>query len=135
VCITKKAGDKPVCNYTAKLLDRNQGLDLSLLKIDPLDISGNPVNYEAFPIIEIDFDTVPQTQDEVIAIGYPWIGADTISQTKGIISGTSEYNGYRYLKTDTLIAGGNSGGALINKLGKLVGIPTFTIGGWGDGSL
>ena len=32
--------------------------------------------------IDIDFDYIPKNQDETIAIGYPWIGSDTISETK-----------------------------------------------------
>jgi S1-C subfamily serine protease len=95
-----------------------------MLKIDPVDIYGNPVDYSKFSTIDIDFSYEPKNQDETIAIGYPWIGADTISETKGIVSGVSEYNGYKYIKTDTLIAGGNSGGAFV-KDGKLIGIPTF----------
>jgi len=98
-----------------------------MLKIDPVDIYGNPVDYTKFSTINIDFSYEPKNQDETIAIGYPWIGADTISETKGIVSGVSEYNGYKYIKTDTLIAGGNSGGAFVRD-GKLIGIPTFGIG-------
>ncbi|MDD5769521.1 MAG: serine protease [Candidatus Gracilibacteria bacterium] len=130
VCITKEISKKPVCDYTASLIARDDKLDISILKIDEKDIHGNKVDYTKFKTIDIDYNYEPKNQDDVIAIGYPWIGADTISETKGIVSGISEYNGYSYIKTDTLIAGGNSGGAFI-KDGKLIGIPTFGIG-WGD---
>lgn len=130
ICITKEINQKPVCDYTASLIARDDKLDISILKIDPIDIYGNKVDYSKFATIDIDFDYEPKNQDETIAIGYPWIGADTISETKGIVSGISEYNGYKYIKTDTLIAWGNSWGAFV-KNGKLIGIPTFWIG-WGD---
>ncbi|MFA5917053.1 MAG: serine protease [Candidatus Gracilibacteria bacterium] len=128
ICITKKLSEKPSCDYTASLITRDDKLDISILRIDPIDIYGNKVDYTKFKTIDIDYDYEPKNQDETVAVGYPRIGADTISETKGIVSGVSEYNGYKYIKTDTLIAGGNSGGAFIRN-GKLIGIPTFGIGG------
>ncbi|PKL72304.1 hypothetical protein CVV26_02195 [Candidatus Kuenenbacteria bacterium HGW-Kuenenbacteria-1] len=133
VCLTKEKGKRPVCDYTATLISRDDKLDVALLKIDPQDINGQKVDYSQFLTIEPDFNYVPKTQDEAVLIGYPWIGADTISETKGIISGVMEYNDYQYIKTDALIAGGNSGGAMINSAGKLIGIPTFSISDWEGG--
>jgi len=129
VCITKEISKKPVCDYTASLITRDDKLDISILKIDPLDIYGNKVDYTKFKTIDIDYNYEPKNQDETIAIGYPWIWADTISETKWIVSWISEYNWYKYIKTDTLIAGGNSGWAFVRDW-KLIGIPTFWIGWW-----
>lgn len=129
VCITKKVSEKPTCDYTASLIARDDKLDISILKIDEKDIYWNKVDYTKFKTIDINFDYVPKNQDETIAIGYPWIWADTISETKWIVSWISEYNGYKYIKTDTLIAWWNSGGAFI-KDWKLIWIPTFWIGFW-----
>ena len=133
VCITKIQGQRPACDYTATLINRDDKLDISLLKIDPQDIRGQKVDYSQFLTIEPDFNYMPKVQDEVVIIGYPWIGADTITETKGIVSGVMEYNNYQYIKTDALIAGGNSGGAMINSQDKLIGIPTFSISDWGGG--
>ncbi|MFH1233539.1 MAG: serine protease, partial [Patescibacteria group bacterium] len=133
ICLTKKQSQRPFCDYTATLINRDDKLDVALLKIDPQDINGQKVDYSQFLTIEPDFNYVPKTQDEAILIGYPWIGADTITETKGIISGVMEYNDYQYIKTDALIAGGNSGGAMINSANKLIGIPTFSISDWGSG--
>ncbi|MBI4652669.1 trypsin-like peptidase domain-containing protein [Candidatus Kuenenbacteria bacterium] len=133
VCLTKVQGQRPVCDYTATLISRDDKLDIALLKIDPQDINGQKVDYSQFQTIKPDFNYVPKTQDEIVLIGYPWIGADTITETKGIVSGVMEYNNYQYIKTDALIAGGNSGGAMINSQGKLIGIPTFSISDWGSG--
>ncbi len=129
ICVTKKLSEKPVCDYTASLITRDEKLDISILRIDPIDIYGNKVDYTKFKTIDIDYDYEPKNQDETIAIGYPWIWADTISETKWIVSWISEYNGYKYIKTDTLIAWGNSGWAFIRN-GKLIWIPTFWIGWW-----
>lgn len=129
ICITKKLSEKPTCDYTASLIIRDDKLDLSILRIDPIDIYGNKVDYTKFKTIDIDYDYEPKNQDETIAIGYPWIWADTISETKWIVSWVSEYNGYKYIKTDTLIAWGNSGWAFIRNW-KLIWVPTFGI--WGS---
>ena len=135
ICITKKSKEKPACDYTATLIARDDMRDVSMLKIDPVDIYGNQVDYTKFKTIDIDFSYVPKTQDDAVLIGYPWVGAETITETKGIVSGTVEYNGYKYIKTDATIAGGNSGGAMVNKDGKLIGIPTYSMGGFFDSSL
>lgn len=135
VCVTKVEKERPRCDYTASLIARDDTMDVSVLQIDPVDIYGNKVDYAAFKTIDIDFSYTPTVQDEAILIGYPWVGADTITQTKGIVSGLAQINGHQYIKTDATIAGGNSGGAMINKEGKLIGIPTYSIGGFFDASL
>lgn len=134
VCITKEISKKPICDYTASLIARDDKLDISILKIDPKDIYWNDVDYKKFKTIWVDFDYTPKNQDETIAIGYPWVWADTISETKWIVSWVSEYNWYKYIKTDTLIAWWNSGWAFI-KDWKLIWIPTFWIWGWWDNSM
>lgn len=135
VCVTKQLKARPTCDYTASLIARDETMDISILKIDPKDVHGNAVDYGNFQKLDVDFDYTPTAQDDTVIIGYPWIGADTITETKGIVSGTTQYNGFQYIKSDAVIAGGNSGGAMINKAGKLIGIPTFTLGGFFDSSL
>ncbi len=129
VCITKEIYKRPICDYTASLINRDSKRDISILKIDEYDIYWNKVNYNDFKSIEIDYDYTPENKNEVIAIWYPWIWADTISETKWIVSWVSEYNWYKYIKTDTLIAWWNSWWALIFWW-KLIWIPTFWIWFW-----
>lgn len=134
VCVTQVVGQKPVCDYTASLIQRDETLDLALLKIDPTDIHGNRVDFAMFPVLAIDYTYVPKTQDDVVATGYPWIGAETITETKGIIGGTVQYNDNTYIKTDTVIAGWNSGGPLLYD-NKIIGVNTYGIGGFYEPSL
>lgn len=130
ICVTRKEWEKPECDYTADLIERNQGMDLSILKISPKDIYGNNVEYDQFTTLEVDYDYQAKNQEKVIAIGYPWFGAWTLTETSGVVSWVSEYNFFKYIKTDALIAGWNSWGALVNKAWKLIWVPTFGIG-WG----
>lgn len=134
ICITDDPALPPKCHYTASVLARDPDKDVALLQIDPIDIFGRSVNFGNLSTLPIDYNYTPNTGDTVIARGYPWVGANTITETQGIVSGTYAYNDNTYIKTDTLIAGGNSGGPLIRD-GKMVGINTFLIGGSSDPAL
>ncbi|MCL6268877.1 trypsin-like peptidase domain-containing protein [Sansalvadorimonas sp. 2012CJ34-2] len=90
-------------------------------------------------VLKIDLDDLPSADwanskevrigDIVLAIGNPFGLGQTVSQ--GIISATrrdlrlSTYEGF--LQTDAAINIGNSGGALVNTKGELVGISTAII--------
>lgn len=134
ICLTEDPALPPKCSYTASVVARDANKDIAFLQIDSKDIFGNAVNFSSFTILPIDYSYAPNTGDTVLARGYPWIGANTITETQGIVSGTYSYNGNTYIKTDTLIAGGNSGGPLLRS-GKMIGINTFLIGGSSDPSL
>ncbi len=134
ICLTEDTAVPPKCYYTASVIARDPDKDIALLQIDTNDIFGRPVNFSNFTTLPLDTNYTPNTADVVNARGYPWVGANTITETQGIVSGTYAYNGNTYIKTDTLIAGGNSGGPLIRD-GKVVGINTFLIGGNSDPAL
>jgi len=134
ICVTEDSALPPKCHYTASVIARDPDKDIALLQIDTNDIFGRPVNFSNFTTLSLDTNYSPNTGDVVNARGYPWVGANTITETQGIVSGTYAYNGNTYIKTDTLIAGGNSGGPLVRD-GKIVGINTFLIGGNSDPAL
>lgn len=134
ICVTENATLPPQCYYTASVIARDSQKDVALLQIDPIDIFGRPVSFSLFSVLSPDYSYVPNTGDAVMARGYPWVGANTITETQGIVSGTYLYNENTYIKTDTLIAGGNSGGPLIRD-GKMIGVNTFLIGGSSDPAL
>ncbi len=64
--------------------------------------------------------------EEVIAVGHPFGLKYTV--TKGIISNTlHEVSGINYIQHDAALNPGNSGGPLISKLGRIVGVNTFVV--------
>ncbi|GAB4348599.1 MAG: hypothetical protein Kow006_09470 [Gammaproteobacteria bacterium] len=71
-----------------------------------------------------DSDALEQG-DEVFAVGNPF-GRNPDSLTRGIVSHTQRFlrGGIRYLQTDAMINSGNSGGALFNADGEVIGINT-----------
>ncbi|AWX13724.1 outer membrane-stress sensor serine endopeptidase DegS [Mergibacter septicus] len=107
--------------YLATLIGSDTVTDLAVLKI----------NAEKLPTIPQNPTRKPHVGDIVLAIGNPYNLGQSVSQ--GIISATgrralSETGQQDFLQTDASINRGNSGGALINSLGELVGINTLTIG-------
>jgi len=94
---------------------------LALLKIDSLDLP---------PPIPIGSSNTVRVGDTVLAIGFP--SQELISQksvSRGIVSALGiPQDGLPivdYIQTDAAINYGNSGGALVNTRGELIGINSF----------
>ncbi len=106
--------------YTAKVVGRDPSTDLAVLKIEatslPYLIYGNSDNL--------------QLGQWVLAVGYPFNLEATV--TAGIISAKGRSIGINsqqsqspvesFIQTDAAVNSGNSGGALINTNGELIGI-------------
>lgn len=106
---------------SAKKLGEDSQSDIALLKIEPDSLT-------ALPLADSDKTRVG---DFVVAIGNPFGLSQTV--TSGIVSalGRSGLNigGYEdFIQTDAAINRGNSGGALVNLHGELVGINTAIFG-------
>lgn len=99
--------------FKAQVLRSNPLMDLALIKIDQ--------KLEVKPMGVTSLD-VAQLGMEVFAVGTPKELELGQTLSKGIISGKREIEERTYLQTDVSINGGNSGGALIDKKGQLLGI-------------
>lgn len=102
----------------AELIGYDLTLDVALLKI--------PGHYEKLKLGDSDSVSIGE---RVIAIGNP-LGLQ-FSVSQGIISGVHREgsNGMdAYLQTDAALNPGNSGGPLIDKNGRVIGINNFKIG-------
>lgn len=102
--------------YTAKVVGTDAPSDLAVLKIEA----------ENLPTIPVGNSDNVRVGDVVLAIGNPLGLRQTV--TSGIISAKSRQTGISdgsfedFLQTDAPINQGNSGGALINVNGELIGI-------------
>ena len=100
----------------------------SVVGTDPeTDIALLQVEVEDLPRIRIGRSDQLRVGDVVLAIGNPFSIGQTVTQ--GIVSGTgrgqlglSQFE--NFIQTDAAINVGNSGGALVNAQGELVGINT-----------
>lgn len=101
--------------YDAKVVVKDEKIDLAVLKIE------NP-KIELVPIKLGDPEQM-EVGDLVVAIGNPFGVGTTV--TTGIVSAVSRFGGF--IQTDASINVGNSGGALVNMEGELIGINNFII--------
>ena len=113
--------------FEAQLIGSDALTDLAVLKI---------TSSSGLPTIPSNSKRTPHIGDVVLAIGNPYNLGQTITQ--GIISATgriglSPTGRQNFLQTDASINHGNSGGALVNSLGELVGINTLSFDKSNDG--
>ena len=128
VLITKRSDQPPVPTFIAEVVADSPDLDLAVLRIKT-DLSGKAVDAEALDLAFVELGDSDQIDlgDTLNIFGYPGIGGNTITFTSGNVSGFSSDEGVQgraWIKTDAMIAGGNSGGTGVDNDGKLIGIPT-----------
>lgn len=111
--------------YDAKIVGTDAQTDLAIIKIEADGLTAAELG---------DSDNV-KVGEFAMAIGNP-LGLDS-SVTCGIISAVNrkvsddEGNTYLAIQTDSSINSGNSGGALVNSEGKVIGINTLKLSGTG----
>ncbi|NWF63176.1 MAG: trypsin-like peptidase domain-containing protein [Chloroflexi bacterium] len=122
--------DKPaVPSYLAKVLAVDGFLDLAVIQIVSTS-DGSSVDTDSLnlPYVEMaDSDTV-HVGDSINIFGFPSIGGNTITFTKGTVSGFSsedQIGDRAWIKTDATISGGNSGGLAADSSGRIIGVPTI----------
>jgi serine protease Do len=109
---------------SARLVGRDPGTDVALLKIDG----------KSLPALAFGDSSKVKAGDLVLAIGSPFGLSQTV--TMGIVSATGrgglDIEDYEnFIQTDAAINPGNSGGALVNTRGELIGINTAILSGGG----
>lgn len=132
--ITVKLNDER--EFKGRIIGTDPETDLALLKIEGDD----------FPTLPVGDSDALKVGEWVLAVGNPFSLSSTV--TAGIVSakarsiGSETANGkaatiQSFIQTDAAINAGNSGGALVNARGELVGInamlysPTGTYSGYG----
>ena len=105
--------------FTAKLVGQDTKTDLAVLKIDP--------GSTKLTAATLGDSTTVQVGETAVAIGNPMGQEFSGSVTAGIISAVNrtmniDNRTYNLLQTDAAINSGNSGGALINQYGEVIGI-------------
>jgi serine protease Do len=107
--------------FTAKVIGTDPPTDVAVLKIEAKDL----------PAVTLGDSDQLEVGDIVLAIGNPFGLSRTV--TMGIVSalgrhgyGVNGPNGYEdFIQTDAAINRGNSGGALVDAEGRLIGINTW----------
>ena len=109
----------------AKVIDRHKKLDVAMLFVDADNLQA----------VEVADSASLRVGEWVFAVGNPWGQRGVV--TAGIISGVSSPKTtesedelpIRYIKSDVILAPGNSGGPLLNADGMVVGVNAMVFGG------
>lgn len=117
--------------HRLKLLTLDKTHDLALLRIEPGNMRAPGGSSSGFPAVEIAGQKDIKLLDELVIIGFPETGGPTVTVNVGVVEGVDPIG--NWIKTDARLIHGNSGGAAVNREGRLVGIPTKVIVD-GDGS-
>ncbi len=105
--------------YSAELIGTDAKTDIALIKIDP---------DEKLPFVPFGDSNELRIGEWVLAVGNPFNLTSTV--TAGIVSAKArdlnefDANPQSFIQTDAAVNRGNSGGALVNIRGELVGINT-----------
>ncbi|SIQ58015.1 S1C family serine protease [Maribacter ulvicola] len=101
--------------YNAELIGTDPNSDIALIKIDPK---------EKLPYLAFGDSDHTKIGEWVLAVGNPFNLTSTV--TAGIVSAKARNLGRNqsFIQTDAAVNPGNSGGALVNTNGDLVGINT-----------
>jgi serine protease Do len=106
----------------AKIIGKDSKTDLAILKVD----------VDNLPVAKFGNSTGMRVGDVAVAVGNPLGEEFSGTVTVGVISAVNrniEYDGrnYKLIQTDASINAGNSGGALCNEAGEIIGIITLKI--------
>lgn len=131
--ITNQHVIEQAAHITVALQDGRIFKQVRLIGFDRLtDIAVLKIEADRLPTIPYNLERSAQIGDVVLAIGNPFNLGQTVTQ--GIISATERLHlspygvgKQNFLQTDAAINQGNSGGALVNTLGELVGINTLIL--------
>lgn len=107
--------------FTAKLIGADPSTDIALIKIEEKDL----------PVLSFGDSEQLRVGEWVLAVGNPFNLKSTVTagivsaKGRAIMTGNSDRNKVEsFIQTDAAVNPGNSGGALVNTKGELVGINT-----------
>src|SRR5262249_54345956 len=112
-------------------LNDNRKFTAKVVGVDPpSDVAGIKIDRSGLPTVPVRGSEKVEVGDLVLAVGNPLGIGQTV--TMGIISAKGRQSPGRdinkvyedFLQTDAAINRGNSGGALVNLRGELIGVPS-----------
>ncbi|HLH17161.1 MAG TPA: DegQ family serine endoprotease [Bryobacteraceae bacterium] len=115
--------------FSAKLVGQDSPSDLAVLKISASDL----------PVLELGNSDQVRVGDVCLAVGNPLGLGESVTagivSAKGRETGLSNGSFQDFLQTDAPINQGNSGGALVNTRGELIGINSQILSPSGGGNI
>ncbi len=136
IMLTVAEDQSPQEAFYAEVLQADENLDIAVLR-PSTDLNGKEIDRSTLnlPYVSLGNSDELHLGDDIVILGYPGIGGETITLTRGEVSGfTAEenYGNRAFIKTSATIAGGNSGGLALDESNHLIGIPTEVGAGGGE---
>jgi S1-C subfamily serine protease len=120
IYFSKNPRSSPQKYFLTEIAYENPSLDLAVLKVVSIY---SDASLDRLTPIKIGSSAALKLGDDIYIYGYPGIGGQTITLTRGVIAGfLQDFPGW--IKTDANIAPGNSGGGAFNRSGEFIGVPT-----------
>lgn len=107
----------PRDNFKGTVIAVDIEADLAILSLEPM--TRNPPTLRP-----LELSTNQSIGDDITVLGFPAVAGDSVTISKGIISGYLSIEGLQWMKTDAALSGGNSGGAALDSLFRLVAVPS-----------
>ncbi len=128
VALTASADEPPVPTYVAEIVNYDAYLDLAVIRVTT-DLNGNPIDPNSLNLRPVQFGDSDAINlgDDLLILGYPGIGGETITATTGVVAGFTQQRGVKgraFIKTNATMAGGVSGGMALDEQNRVIGIPT-----------
>lgn len=128
ISITDDPAEPPTELYFADPLVVDEDLDLAVFHI-ATDLHYKPVDpqKENLTYVTLGDSSELQLGESLVIMGYPGIGGDTITLTRGDVGGFTLIGQLvepAFIKTSATISGGTSGGVALDQNGRMVAIPT-----------
>ncbi|MCL2043006.1 MAG: Do family serine endopeptidase [Treponema sp.] len=126
-----RVGTRDGKEYTAQLVGKDDRRDLAMVSFSTTD---------HYPLAELGDSDDVKVGDWAIAMGNPLGTSFSFSVTMGIVSAVGRTGGpgrniNDFIQTDAPINQGNSGGALVNIHGEVIGINTWIASNAGGGNV
>lgn len=98
--------------------------DLAILRIIARADTGRAIDIQRFETVAIGDSSTLELGQGIIGVGYPALGGDTLTLTRGSMAGFADRDGVAFGKTDSELLPGSSGGAVLDDEGSLIGVIT-----------
>jgi S1-C subfamily serine protease len=98
--------------------------DLAVLRILARAESGRPIGAQYFETVAVGDSSALELGQGIIGMGYPALGGETLTLTRGSMAGFVDRDGVAFGKTDSELLPGSSGGAVLDDKGRLIGVIT-----------
>ena len=122
--LAQDARRAPSLWYLAVAVATDARRDLAILRIIARADTGRLIESQRFETVAIGDSSMLELGQGIMGVGYPALGGETLTLTRGSMAGFADRDGVAFGKTDSELLPGSSGGAVLDDDGSLIGVIT-----------